>query len=1214
MNRLKPTSLLAFLFFFFAGIAWAVLVPDSDPDENRLASVQDGAQFFIRSERRTQDVNWTNGYRWIALRTPYEEGKELPITLENDGTQLTDEGLFTVEATGSQVIASDNKSYDAFYIKNVKCGKYLSVAATSGDATFLRFTDEKSSAVVWGFRPVAASEDEADEYNTGKWLIFTITNNGEFYLNVGDLDYNGIKTPFYGPWADMPGWFDLIPPETAEADLINQHLKLYEDAMAYGNTDDDGHYVLLGGIGGYSDELMQEYYEVMFYNTDDLMDMEFKGQTVDWETSIANLEAMIIKLQNAVPQMPADGYYLIVSAYSPWSNESNYRAIYAKKDVVYWGELGENATNPAYIWKFTKKEDGTYSIQNLAEGQYFTACVNNGAAKLTNDADFGAQIHLLGNGQMNIQVGDGGGGNYVHPKGHSGGTGTQGTITGYPGGKDSQSAWRLIAVSEDVYGPYLEQMQRMLEMQEVHNELTERITAVRSASKAAFEYEVPAEAVNVTPLAAADFESNSAMSAEHGLSWGSDGQGFGALIDDDYSTWFHTCWTSSASEINWTAYNPDGTPAEGATQTTLHNLSMKLSQPASDVSFQVSARKGGYNNPTKIDVEVSADGIHWITVFYGYDFFTPTTQAESPYIMGPFDLGGSYEYVRFANYGNDRNADGSRFFCFSELRAYSGVRLTSTCQASTMDQTIVSNFLAAYSAANKYVDMPTYEELEDMRAALSNLNAAFEAFKSAFADPTDLKSLISTAQNVIANYKVGEGTVGLYDGSLSTDNLETAISNAIDVLDAGFYTQQTLKDEVDKINTELERLNATVIQPRTDKWYQLVFPSEEEYDENPSWDKDNVQHNGEGELALFSRVAAIMDGDDSTPFEDIEALRESDNLHLYPVHESTIADAPEVSYFRFVPVKDGYALQNKATGLYIAHMKQSAHAAMSSWPGVYKLQTLGQGFSILQSHDFKTGEYENGTIQFTWNGNIIVGWVDTEIGTKASIHIREVDVDFDGDPVMRRSAVEEQAFGLTLAANVTQLNGAEAYVPAGIYYDETGEEAVTFIGLKKVEAKDGNIIQPGQPVIVFPDDEVVEFTLGTQLTDSALWENYLCGTFQRIAAIEPGSAALQYDEDEDLNYFQVTGGAIQRSVNAFSAYLALQDGDELAVCERQSDCDVWILLRGKLNGASVMPVGADCPLNGDVYDIAGHKVGTAKSISLLKRGIYVVNGKKIIIM
>ena len=1231
MKKITTFITVVLLSFLGAGLAWATLVPNSDPDETHLDGLHEGDQFFIRCAAHA-----SVGDKWMSLLTPYVPGQETLVTMEVDRSRVFEEGLFTVEFTGTQVQATQDIFVDGFFLKNVQTNMYVCLTDADGMSAYLGLTSDINKASVWGIRPVVdlhPGEEEA----VGKFYLFTVTDSGVWNLNAGDRGRvaGGFSVAFIGVWGDtdMNTWYDFIPAEEGEEDLVEKHTKLYEQATAYGSMDTEGHYYIMGGIGGYDEALVEEYKAVMYDNTDDLLIKEYNNQTVDWKDIVSRLEALIINLQSAELQLPEDGYYYIVSAYTPWTYEGDERAVYAEGTTVYWRMFESHETEPAFMWHFVKKPDGKYIIQNVNEGLLFTVLVRSGEARLTTDEEFGDTLVLLGNGQFNICVGS----ECVHPMGHSNGAGTENTITGYPGGINSQSAWKLIPIDQELVEPYIAEMERKFNeakgeadkqklVQTLQDSLINRIREIRDITKPAFEYELPDDVVDVTPLSYEDFESNAAMldgapaEEQHGKSWGNDGQGYGALIDNDIDTWFHTLYNNEA-QIKWSAYNEDGTPAEGAYQTTLHNLGMKLSQPASNVTFQVSARHSVYyNNPTKINVEVSHDGINWTTIFYGYDFFTPTTDATQPYLMGPFDLGGSYEYVRFANHINDRES--RRFFVFSELKVFVGARLTSSCQASTMDQAIVSNFLKAYSNANKYTDIVTIEDLDAMSAAFTQLEEAFAAFKSAFADPHDLLVAINKAEDIIKNFTVGTDMIGMYDGSVGIDDLATEIDNARELLDAGFYKQDAVDQLAANISGMIEAVEATVIQPDINKWYQFVFPSQEEFEANPSWLRDQAEYNvgetGEMSLALYDRVAAITAGTDSTFYESLEELRQGQDLTLRAVHDWEISNMPEVSLFRLIPVDDGkYVIQNKATGLYIRNISQGSVAQLTNvpaWIGSFRIKYLGQGCTLLYTGDYITGEETSLTLHFTWNtNNAVTSWSDQTIGSKSSIHVR-VAGDVDDDVILSRDVEEEQAIAFSQVSNVTEIVGGTAYSIAGLFVDESDEEnPQMFIGLKPIEKVDGDALEPGRPAIIIAEDDLIEFHLGTTFTKEMLTENGLHATEANINAVQAGSAVLRFDADEVENFFQVTGGAFQYGVNGSSAYLSIASPDEMPTIETQADCDIWIPIRGNLSNTAIKPISLSISLSGDVYDLTGKRVGTSRDLNKLSRGIYVVNGRKVLI-
>ena len=1206
-------SLLLALALVGVGTLWARIEPDITVEP--LTEIEDGDNFFICGAFEAGNTGeYVDPYRWVGLKVPNTGDDPLCIKETND--VVGDDFAFTAEIAGEEDLID---GHQGFYLKHTVTGKYVYKASDEGSyyQTMLALTDDKSKAVLVAFAP--ASERYGSDVPETAMHIITYANDGEtvLFLNNNTSD-NGVYVPKFGSWSDSCTWFELMPAHEVADNweiLMYQLTDLYEEAQKYGSFGEDGEYHILCGSdpGFYPAELGALYDETLdSCNPDEYMSM---GEAADWQGMIDKMSALLVELMKG-PNPMTDGIYYIVSAYDQWRFE--YRAGYSDgTNNAMWGLFEGKEEEAGYMWQFTQLEDGSYQIQNLLTGGYLNVCNTSEDIRLNSDATKGMKLVDLKLGQWNINAS-----NSLHPKGHSGGAGTSGTLCGYGGGQNSQSAWYLRYVPEELYKPYLDNLEREMAAREAQAELKELIAKVGKKAKTAFEYEVPEGAIDVTPLSYADFTSNGAMlggapeNERHGYSWGNDGQGYGALIDNDLSTWFHTLWSGGGWAVCWTDYNDDGTPAENAKPTTLHNLGMKLAEPASNVAFQVSPRSvSAYNNPTKINVEASHDGKEWVPIYYGYDFFTPTKDPNEFYIMGPFDLGEEYEYVRFANYMNDRNQNGP-FFCFSELKVWVGAKLTETCQAATLNQAVVQALLKAYSDANRYADIVTGDDLDAIKEAQQNLQVAFDAFNGVFVDPADLLAAIEEGNTICKNFFQKEGYLGTYDTDASTEALETAIADAQDLIESGVYNKDMLNSEQAKIEAAIAELDTHMQKPDPTKWYRLQYPSEEEHDLY-GWDKGQATQNGEGELSLFDRVAAVMNGDDSTPFEDVEEIREGAQMRC--VNLSAIENMPEACEFRFIPVgNDQYIMQNHASGLFLMTDGVTGHLCqMSRTPSVFRIEPIGDACCIVYCADFETREESGITFQFSWHYgnssalNAFVTWTDTALGSKGSMHVVECG-DVEEDVVLYQPLELDEVQGFCNVLNITNVEYGQLYTLVGAYKEEVDDDVfVTWIGFNPISE-----LAAGKPALLYSEEGGnAIITTGIDVASEAAKDNNLAGTFKALTA-EVGDAVLYQDDEDVENYnkwrpITEKTPASQTEVAAFTAYLTFDEPFTM-FDSLDPEVELWIIVEGTSSGTGIAAVRKALPA-ADVYDLSGHRLGNTTTLKQLQRGIYIIGGRKVLI-
>ncbi|MBQ7741553.1 MAG: RICIN domain-containing protein [Bacteroidaceae bacterium] len=1133
MKRFLLTTLL--LALLGGGNVWARLVPDTD--KYPIKELKDGDRFFIKGVYKAGTAGeLLDTPRWLGVQYPKFTDEDFLVSREL-AEYVGDPFVFEAEIAEGQLIDDE---YQGFYLKNVMTGKWLKMESDNNPSLVV-LADTKEDASVWAFAHVldrlptltVIDEDESVLH------MMTLASDGEtvrFYNH--NYNYNSnyhAYEPRTAHFTDGTTWMTLIPAkeETDEkAAALSELMELYQIA-------DHIYPVAVGDGPGFFGTDFSNGFNTAFEEANaDYIISTYGYSAEKFSEAAESLKPYLVTLFKGAPGPKDGGYYYIVNAFTGWVQPEKQRAAYAEGTLGYWGVLDHE--NAAYIWQFISLGNGTYAIKNMGTGQYLNTANRSGSVNLGDKEDVPVTCKQLAPGQYNIYLAPGN--TSLHPMGHNSGASFSNTLCDFPGGADTQSAWYLTEVDESVMQPLLEEAARKQEALRAQKPLLEHINDFGNKLKPAFEYQIPATAKDITPTSASDFYSNGAMlggapeEERHGYSWGNDGQGYGALIDNNIDTWFHTFYGggTNGAAVQWTAYNDDGTPADWAVPTTLHNLSMKLAEPASKVAFQVAPRHSTtFNSPTKIDVDVSHDGKNWTTISYGFDFFLPSTDAEVPFIMGTFDLGGTYEYVRFGNYKSDRS--GARFFVFSELKVYDGAELTPTCQAATMDQNVLKAFLAAYSEANKYADKVSGDDIDAIRTADANLVSAYRDVMGVYADPDALTATMKVAAPIIANFKIADDHIGAYRSGTDITPLSNAYDDAEALLTNGYFTQEAINEADSTINAEMAKLKECIVMPEEGKWYQFRFASQDEWDTYNFNDGPN----------LIDRVATYAAGvykDADTvyveQYVDLSEVRNDSKFFSVPYDELAI---PELSYFRFIPVENNrYLIQNKGTGFYIPYVTGrgwGCHASLI--PAAFEINPVGASFCTFEMYNWFTGEKDPSQGPFTLHfcnpaqSYEVVTWIEHTLGTKSSLKCVAVDEDDTEIGPFYTDTEEDHLYPVTFVNNVTAIDGGVLYGVAG----QCTEDEQQYVALEEKTE-----LAAGEPGLILAQGDIVAIYLGEENTKEAQTVNGLCGVLQNDTLQASQNVAIyNYNEETELPHtWQIVEE--QTVVGPNKAYLKLNGG------------------------------------------------------------------------
>lgn len=125
---------------------------------------------------------------------------------------------------------------------------------------------------------------------------------------------------------------------------------------------------------------------------------------------------------------------------------------------------------------------------------------------------------------------------------------------------------------------------------------------------------------------------------------------YAALLDGDYTTFFHSSWSSGADAD--------------------HYLQAEIDEPVSDIYVYFKKRSQNNNNrPTNIQIAGSQDGVEFTDIMALTEGL-PTEATPLDYTSAKIALGEAYKYVRFTVLETNNNAteaNGHKFFTFSEF-------------------------------------------------------------------------------------------------------------------------------------------------------------------------------------------------------------------------------------------------------------------------------------------------------------------------------------------------------------------------------------------------------------------------------------------------------------------------------------------------------------------------------------------------------------------
>ncbi|MCD8301813.1 MAG: discoidin domain-containing protein [Prevotellaceae bacterium] len=840
-----------------------------------------------------------------------------------------------------------------------------------------------------------------------------------------------------------------------------------------------------------------------------------------------------------------------------YSDKESDGTIYAK-----WMTFEETAP---FLWKIEGNGDLTYNVVNAVTGATFDNVSTSTNVTMTvggeNTMAFDQVLDDNNDVHLAIRVSTQAEDNYyyLHCGGHASGVGKSGNIVGWSNDADA-SHWLLQLVSDEEAAEIIDAYGSSAEKR--YQDALEMISDAQEKMEIAEDMQLGDGLITSVDQLSSPYTETSEGSLD-------------AMIDGDASTYWHSDWS-------------DGS-VEGGT----HYFQVELPQvEESELVFTFTRRAVNNDHITEWGVygasssDADKDQCTLLaTVSTPYSSNTETLMSD------PFDTQG-FTLLRFYCEDTTGAGDGTRgYFHLAEFQLYEAPQENPTSQKVAMGS-IYTDLEAAIADAQ--------DEGEDITEETFNaLQAAYDAFIAAFVDPADLRAAIEEANATAAAIVIGTDP-GEWSDTSVTSTLTSTIDEATAYDAAGVYTQAQSDTYVETLGSLTESVYASANQIETGKWYEIHYATEDAYDEY-GWSKTPGSAAG-SHPALFGKYICVS----ALEYEDemyyTEGYTESDLDEVCVGHSLYLTDKPDIWFedcakFRFINVADtAYMMQNKATGLFLRAAGASGEVTLSPHPTLFNVTALGYGENLISATAID-GE-DNANLHAQLSYNVLVTWATSEVGTNSGFYIEDIGEavadDYDGTEFnmeIELGSVNAFCFPVEITAN------------EGTMYGVQSVEGTT-ITLSPIE---DNVAEGGHPFIFISgstdqydssaDAEVLTFTHGYDIEREPMTVGELVGSYYG-ETIGAGKALASG------NGFEVTKQS-SSYVDDNSAYIStefdLEDTLTLVISDESFD--------------SIEETVATVSQDGNIYSIDGKLLGKGNlgTVKSLGRGIYIVNGVKVVV-
>ncbi|MDY5632428.1 MAG: hypothetical protein SPF56_08085 [Bacteroidaceae bacterium] len=1204
MKKIISVFTLALLF---VGSANAQLVP-----ELKGKAVQLGEEVLTMDNLTTGENNWyaisqkrgNDGYFWDK-----GAGEKL---YKSNGTSVLGGSKMPASSVAQYIVRFLSTPKEGYYTIQFGTGNYLGKSGDGNNSGIFSAAsiDNADPVRMYTIKTTPEGGGEAVD-NPGHWGINLTTNDAR-------VDNNGSGNTL-SPWEsgtinyidgnnDHRIWkidfVEATPQEIALTEVVAIFAKYnaYTESLTIGENNEPG---------TYNKEAVEAFKAALdAVNNLESPDVEINKMTAEEILALGeNIKttydaAVATKVPYAVAVK--DGYYLINSAMKftektedtvdPETNET----IPGKDVDVVKGMYGEKTTSglnagwktaektAPFLWKVTAKGDKLYELMNVATDGKFTNTVSNLSLESDSLMVFDINKNEGDTKTYNIRLKNDAerGQSYLHANNHASGKGKgDKLVKWYQTDGAGASEWILVPVSDEEakkmiedYAPIKEEANRLINTKKIIATVTPQLAIAEDNSVKL--YKDIKLITNVSQLSSPHSQSDEGT-FEGMLDGNIDGTGKEA---NDYSWYWHSSW---ASEV--------------APGTHYFQVEMPTDAPA-EVAFEMTRRPVTNDHPTAWSVY----GTNENNLETAKDKCTLLAQVQTPFTSNNETVTSSvfktqnYKYLRFyVDNTHCPDKDHSRgYFHVAEFQLYKGETIVNpTSQAIAMGKvfTDMQTALANAKAEGDNITVDTYTALKN----------AYDAFKAMFVNPDTLRSKLENMKGLDKMIVIGNNP-----GQWKNNNEASSASelyNAATAYDkAGKYTLAQSQKYVTDLDAKMEAILAAANKVETGKWYTLQFPTEEMYNTN-GWNKDGAKENVKNEVtiwpALFGKHIApatlkpLVEGQDANStareFEKIYAEDVAMGQPLYYLDDTDIAD-DDLKMFRFVAVGDtAYLIQNKGTGLYLRATSASSAVTLSIIPSVWTSKAMGFGKVMVSGKNPLTGENQN-HLHAQRNGNSLVTWEANAANSNTGFLIAEAEAvasDYDGSEFnmsilpgkvnnfcfpMSVTGVEEDLYGV-------QIEGTEITLEK--LADNTAKAGEPFIYIEgDVNSYDKNAKKVS-----------VKFKHGTEVVREPLTVGKHVGLFAQ-ATVKAGNVIT---EDNKLT----RAWKSETNVPAFSSYIH---------AEIAADQTVNFKI-GENVFNSIQETVAKAVKGGDIYTIDGKYVGKGNLKSKLNKGIYIINGVKVIV-